>query len=440
MRFGARLSSLVVCFLLMLGGASAYRVTLSADVSAWPGIAESSLQALNAWLLGAELELDLDDGRGMAVLRTGDKPLFTMLTRDGSLTIDIPGALPATRFLLGDRPADALLPGLPADVPDIPRAWQAAKEAAGVFLPLLEPYGKPVRGGVSIRNAGTAKSRVEYALKPQEAQAVWDAALPRLPAIFTRLTGLAFTRAVSVKRYLDAQGADMGLQITGTAILNGVERRVTIYGGVSSKGGYASLRFPAVKGGDTLEIQVSLTFARDRLKGDWRLKSRESGATIEASGRVDLKITQEEGGKRLTGSVTARVRTKDTVDWALKPDLLLREGAAQGGIRFTQKKGGKVAREFGVQMTAASAVFPDEPAALAPVDASLMNGTDLAHLRLNIAAALTQPIRAFLLTLPLPQRLALLHDMGRTRRTEGDAVPALSAETFTVSDEPGILP
>ncbi|HSK69184.1 MAG TPA: hypothetical protein VLA21_07970, partial [Candidatus Limnocylindria bacterium] len=145
-----------------------YGVTLGVDLAAWPDLAPSSLDALRGWLSGASLSLHLREGdgaaEGVASLLRGNSEMFTLHARAGEVTLEVPGALPATRYILCETPISALLPGFNAALPDPALAARLAAEAAQALLPPLEPFGKAVKGGVSIRSVGTASSRVEYVL------------------------------------------------------------------------------------------------------------------------------------------------------------------------------------------------------------------------------------------------------------------------------------
>ena len=109
---------------------------------------------------------------------------------------------------------------------------------------------KAVKAGLSIPNVGRGVKQLTYALKAEEAQVWWAAegaallpALSRLLAAFppagdalgTGFEGLRFTRTLTLRRVLDAQGTELGLQLTGTLEAGGQARRLTLLLGQSDR-------------------------------------------------------------------------------------------------------------------------------------------------------------------------------------------------------------
>ena len=442
----------------------AYELRVTARADAWPDVAEETLAAAGEWLKSAALTLSVrktkDSETGLARLTGGGGTLFTLMaeTRGGQadMTLEVPGSLAATRYVgeEGLPPWQQLL-GMEPFLPDLAEAGDAVRDIAALSLPLLLPYEKAEKSSITIKNAGRGASQLVYALKADEAQALWEGAKPGLPAAlgrlfsavpqageaFTRaLETLSFTRAFTVKRILDAGGKDLGLQVTGTVETEGKARRLTLFGGRSGSGLYLSLKLPAARGGDTLEVQVSLATKSGSVKGDWRFKSVSGKETLEASGKVDLTESPEENGGRLQGKLTARLKlsgaAKRTVDYELTPDILFRLGEAEGTLGFRELEGRTVLRDLAFSLGLAPVDGLAGPTALSEVWLAQAGEEQTALSARQVRRSLMPALKDFLFTQPLPARLLVLHDFGRERRTDGESVEPIGGgpAQFTVTD------
>ncbi len=476
---GRRLLPIALSLLILTGAASAefstafsalrqayqsgqaYALRLNASVQAWPDVAPETLAALQGWLDTAQLSLSLQKQQGretaLARLSGNGQTVFTLMNRIGGdqadMTLEVPGSLAATRYVGTEAlPPWQYLLGTPR-LPDVDKATSTLDEIQALSLARLLPFEKAVRSGVSIRNAGRAASQLVYTLNASEAQALWEEAGPKLLPLLGRLaddlafssedfmmalSSLAFTRALTLKRYLNDNGSGLGFQITGTIQLKGQARGVTVFFGQSDRGLYLSLKSPATRGGDTLEVRVSLAYAAGRVQGDWRYKSILTGKKLEASGKVDLKNSPEGQGERISGSLTARLRFPDrTADLLLTPDLLLDGSGASGTIKYTEQAGKTVLRDLALSLDLSPVGEIRGPEALAEVRLEQAGAEQIALSAAQVRPALMPALKGFLFSLPLPVRLLVLHDFGRVRRTQGETVPLTEDgqnNQFTVTD------
>ncbi len=475
-----RLLSFVLCLFMAAGMASAefspavsalnqaylsgqaYALRLSVKALAWPDVSPETLAALQGWLDTAQLSLSLgkEEGRetALAQLSGNGQPVFTIMNRIGGeqadMTLEVPGSLAATRYV-GTKalpPWQRLLGALPR-LTDVSEAGSALKQIAALSLARLLPFEKAVKGGVSIKNAGRAASQLVYALKAEETQALWEQAGPELLPLLARLADelpflnegflhslgtLVFTRSFTLKRYLNGDGSDLGLQITGTMEFDGQARKLTLFCGQSDKGLYLSLKCPASRGGDTLEIQVSLAYAAGRVQGDWRYKTIFGEEKLEASGKADLKSNPEAAGERIFGNLSMRLKTPvRTADFLLTPDFRLKDGTAQGTLGYSEREGKSVIRDLAFTLDLLPAGEIKGPEALAEIHLDQAGGEQATLSAAQVRLALMPALKEFLFSLPLPARLLVLHDFGRVRRTQGESVAPLvdgQIYQFTVTD------
>lgn len=438
----------------------AYALSLSLGLFAWPDLSAQTLEALAGWLSGLRLKVLLKPGEGLAQLLEGDEVLLHLHTQEegelATMTLEAPGTLVATRYTATPaQPPWQLLLGSAQPLPDPASARQALLDIAAAAMPHLLAYEKAVKSSLSIKNAGKGASQLVYSLNLEQARGFWQAASPALlPALHSLILALAPQQAASlnpalsalevkgpltVKRILDKEGGDLGLQITGAAALSGQTRRLTLFYGQSESGLYLSLKLPATRGGDTLEARLSLLYQADSVQGDWRLKTVSGKERLDAEG--SLSLLRE--GARLSGSLDATLKVSGAEDfraqYRVEPDLLLADGQASGTLRFVELSGKTPRREIRLTLEGTAADALASPAALAEIVLLPADAQQIALETARLQAAAAGIWNRFLQTLPLPQRLLALHDLGRDRRTQGESVPVFNPDghSFTVEDGPG---
>lgn len=353
-------------------------VNLTAKLTAWPDLTDSSLSHLKA--LVEKLRLQLWFAAGAA-----DSSAQGRLSHDGQDWLDfstgnIQGlpyldlmagqTLPATRYLGSENsPPWQMLLGQGPFVPKPQQGRDALLSLWDAAYPLLAPYEKAVQTGITIKNAGRSKSQLVYALKASEAQAVWDGLVAGhqediklladslLPGEGARqlkdsLSSLTFTGTLTIKRFLDDAGVDLGLQITATLKTGEQTRRLTLFGGQSADGLYLSLKLPATRGNDTVEVQVSLSSKPGQWQGDWRSLVRTGKDSTTTTGKLALASKMQEDGEGLTGDLALTIRRsgsiRDTRNYAVTPNLVFAGGGVTGTLGFLEQAGKTVMRQLGL--------------------------------------------------------------------------------------------
>ncbi len=448
-----------------LENGGAYRLNLGADLRAWSDLDERSLAALGGWLKGTALELAiLQDGAQISQARMTDRgqELFLLQTaREPGLprlSLRAEG-MPAVTYLgSADSPPWQQLLGVNPLLPDPAGAETALKNIAAEALPHLLPYEKPVKTATTIKNAGRGASQLVYALKKEEALLFWQQAAPgllpgleallkallpwRADEISRDLGGLAPSGALTLKRILDKEGADLGLQLTGTLTLDDRNRRLTLFGGQSARGAYLSLKLPAARGQDTLEFQLSLAFSEGRLKGDWRFKEVTGKDAFSASGAIELRGLAEAEGECLTGSLTAKTSRnrngeRRRADYTLKPDVRFTGAWLSGTLEYFEEQDGRPSRALVLSLDGAPLETLDPMPVMSEINLSRADAGRLGLESARVRSALLPALKGFLLNLPDEIRYLVLHDLGRDRRAEDERTAPLQEESapFTVAQD-----
>ena len=443
----------------------AMALEVRAALYSWSALSPDSLAAVQEALNAAELKLQ-------AQKSSGQSASAMTLTHEGLELYRINESQDALRRLTQLMPQGTRYTSIPAQDPlglltgagpAIP--WESLLHVG--FLPslqdalqkvyaLIAPFQKSVQVSTSIKNVGTSRTRLEYALTREE----WTAMRPSIEMLLRGALepwlGQAPSQAIAAlrfeddgvfKRFMDEDGMDLGWQFTGRLSFGQDDtRRVTLFGGFrQDKGLYLSLKAPAVKGRNDLAFNLS---ARQSAKGskrslqaDYTFTSRLADVRLSAKGLIKLESADAPDGERISGSIrldstqtpgqTARLRI------TLKPELLLSDSRISGTLTLARELGSAadLALKLHLLLKPAEAVLPpDEKGA---IDLSALTPGELRQEQDIFLLALLDPLKGFLLQLPQNQRMQMLHDMGRVLRTSGDSVPPLpeaAAGPYIVSD------
>lgn len=426
----------------------ALALTLTARVDQAQDLSEKTMEALASLLPRTQLQLTTYAAGGeehmAARLTVDESPLMTFSLHQGP-----DDALAAVNGRAYAAPAGtdplAGLPGeTPFTLPPVPGAnW--ARAFSGDLPDLwakLDAYAQAEARSRTLKAAGTARRQVRYrptqeawaAAWPGIAQALTDALLAPGPAnALSRawLNSLRFDGPVDLRLFTARDETPLGWQFTGMVLASGyTPRKVTLLlSHAPDKGLHLSLRAKAPEGPDDLSLRLTLLEAREKdrgtLKGDaafqWRVdKQRDAG-----SARVHLTARDTQEGEAVGGVLSLDMPQRGSRPrrvTRLEPKLLLSEGALTGTVGLTQKEAGRDA--LSMTLNVHLRAQPHVEAGIPP-DAVRLKALDAAGLSREADAlqtALLQPLTALLLTLPEGQRLALIHDMGRTARTRGASV------------------
>ncbi len=445
----------------LLSGAGV-RLTLGARLAHLEDVSALTLEALQQLLPQAQLDLAFtgagQEEAAQGALALDGRPLLDYQARQGpdgsAVVINGQGfAAPA-----GQEPLEGLLTGGLA-WPPLPgaRAGQALSGALpGLFEGLAE--GKNLSQRRVIKNVGTAARQTRWQLTQEEWTAHWPAFLQALvegalspgPAA-GRLQGwlqqAAFEGPADLRLYTSREGAPLGWQFTGSLSAPGCSaRRVTLLTGWQGEAGlYISLKAPALEGRDSLTLQLSL---REKARKDGRALEGDAAwswrtGPVRDAGKARLALSSKDTpqGEVLSGTFTLdqpAVSGRPRRVLRLAPDLSWQGDALTGTVAVTRREGTRETLNLTVDISLASAFLIPPPLAQ-DVLAAHSAGETHAQAQARLTQALVEPWRQLLMTLPQDTRLALIHDMGRTARTQGDPVPPLPptpSESVNEEDTP----
>ena len=306
---------------------------------------------------------------------------------------------------------------------------------------------------LNIKNVGKAAKQIVYTYDKESAAALLpdlhtllDAPLeallkdtPYRDEFLAYWQNVGFAGTLTVKRYLDKEGADLGLQIT-VKVTNADEdkRSVTLYGGYQAgKGTYFSFACPAAKGNNNFQYTLSSKFEETAKKNTWTLSSAVKRKLDKKSYSVSTKLSLKNAvkdGEKITGTVET-VETKDgvktTTTWT--PTLIKDDTGLSGTVTVKQLN----ERATVYQLTATVRLDTDDAEAL-QADGEMLDLTGLSEKEREAAlkpAALkiTTAFIKKLSTLDETQRSLLTHFFRTDAWMNGETVPVL--ETNESSDE-----
>ena len=409
-------------------------LTLSAELSEWKELSAGSLPAFADWLKDASLRMVFSKaGHALLIDRLGEELLSLSETaREGKrlltledLGFESPGEEDPFSLLLGEEGPDF---GWLLQWPDASVLRDLPDKAIGG----LAPYAREVKRSAAVKNLGTSPRRLEYKLEPEEWNSLWPALKKELACVFRELPlnvsdtleTLRFEKPVTVKRLLDQQGEPMGWQMASTVLLpSGVSRKLSFTGGYAdNKGLYLNIKAPAVRGKDDLNLSLSAAFNERDVNADFSLVSRLGEERYSLKGSARLQLADTDSGERVYGGLWAEEKrgSESALRLTLEPDLVFAGGGARGKVRVLSERAGKTRLDVALNavMEKGDATLPAAPARIYDLRA------ELPQAREALSQALLPLVKKVLMDFPEPARLLLLHDMGRTLRTEGEAVPA----------------
>lgn len=225
-----------------------------------------------------------------------------------------------------------------------------------IFYSELAQGGKTTEAvkSLSIKNVGYAKKQTVYTYTTEEAAALLPilhelldgrleellANTPFREAFITYFNGMAFADKLVVKRFMDKDGNDMGVQATAKVVNaeGGDKRSVTLFGGYSAgTGAYLSFSCPAVKGDNSLKFVLSAAVKKTS-------KQATLTASVDVTRRVDKErytlATDVSLKNKLTDGETwlGTVKRSESVNgvqtaYTVTPALVLKDGALSGTVK-----------------------------------------------------------------------------------------------------------
>ncbi|MBO4924981.1 MAG: hypothetical protein J5472_00735 [Clostridia bacterium] len=430
-----------------------------------PDMGKDALAAVNGLLerLAFSVQAGEDAGR-IAVLSDGTEIFSAAVrSRDGyTLTAFGPEG---NAYLTGpgEKDALALLTGAgDADLPPV-LEWAGsypalAEKLFGVLGRNCAPRTEKQR--TSIKNTAGSAAFVTYAFRADAlTDEIWEEVLEEVLPLLRKTLGdredlyesaesvleeLIFSGGCTFKRFLDKDGADMGMQFTGTAAWRRDKRKVTLFFGYTpGKGGYFSLRLPAVRGENDLHIVLDYAEAAQGDARTWTLSAafertygeEKNAAKLDAA----LKSVDRDGGEEWTGRIAwSRTENKKRIEWTLTPRLVSDGETLTGAVGFARQEGKKdpAKGEITLQIRRGDAAgVPDA----APEDARDLRGMPEEEARAAVQAEWTYLARAaarLMKTLPEEERALITHALRTETWMYGpDASPLPEGDAWTVKEE-----
>ena len=422
------------------GGAEA---RLSLKLDSLSPLSASSLGVVNEWLERTEFRLGAGATSLMEIVMDGES-VFSVSQRyqqGNTLTSFGPEG---TSYLTSDANGD-MLSVLANDafiVPNLFRLPDAYAGMASAFYAQLETQAEPkrVKERTSIKSASASQSYVNYLLSESQMNEVWpallDTVLPALKAVLSDqpvlyaqaealLRGVSFSGECRVKRFLDKEENDMGMQFTGQAEKDGDKRKVTLFGGwTEDKGGYISLSLPAVSGKNNFKANLSVQLTEKgsqrtmALEGTYARKVGGINVSGDLNGTLKNKLT--DGGEAWTGKLTVSyTENKVKTAWTIQPDLAFTDEGLSGTVSLQRKTDGKASLKGSARLE----VKPGSPAPAPVSGAKDLRSAPPESIRAAAAGELT--LLAALLAdlfsgLGENERTHLLHDLRTDAWMNGD--------------------
>ncbi|MBR4359777.1 MAG: hypothetical protein IKP32_04090 [Clostridia bacterium] len=441
-----------------LSAADAVTLEMDGHMDALDGLADSSLDAVNSFLSRMHAEMTLNEGDGGYHLQVcvDGQPAFAVSSGTGPEGV-ITAFFPSGGVYRTEKDAPdalALLTGVEsADIRPL-RLAEAYRQAAPALFAALAEYAeaRPMKEKTSIKYAVSPPMYELYTFKDGALNEAWPHVaaqlIAALPSVLENraedqaraeelLRSLTFSGDCRVRRYLDADGQDMGLQFNGRAGPEGDMRKASlVLGFTPNTGGSLELSLPAVTGKNNLKITLAgrvtekngertLTLSASRVR-----KTRDSHES--ASLDMTLKNAMQDGREHWSGkgTLTLDAGTKKMV-WTWTPTLIYADDALSGDVAIQRKEGGKITLRGTVRVRLAKA----DPVAVphAEGDKVDLRGKDPERARAAVMAewpVLAGLAARLMATLPPDLRTRLTHDLRTDSWMTGPSVAPLEEDPF----------
>ncbi|MBE5786447.1 MAG: hypothetical protein E7324_02785 [Clostridiales bacterium] len=403
-------------------------------------LTETSLATMNDWLSRIRFRISGEENAARRLTRG-------QITLDGTeifcAAIQEQAAYTLTTFSPsgnayltgpGEKDALTLLSGEGMVLPELTMLSDLYLSWAPVLYPLLEEMVTPKisKSSTSIKNATASSSYINYTFKADEMNAAWPQILDTLLPLMKDALGdqpdwyrtaeeilpqLVFSGECRFKRFLDKQGADMGMQFTGNAALGNDVRKVTLFGGYTpDKGGYFSLSLPATKGKNTLKFTFSGKLTQKDTQRTLALESTYSRTldgesasfTLEGSLKNAIKTDKETWSGKIT--LTEKTGGVSSV-WTLTPALTFTDDGLQGEMALQQKQNKTTLLKAAVALSLRQGQPLDPPMPESAQDLRSLQEANARALVLPEMVPLTRALMLLIVQLPEETRNLLTHEM-----------------------------
>lgn len=415
-------------------------------------LSKSTLQAVNEWLAKSAVTAEGRLGGQMSAIRVTEdgKDVFAIATqpRDGGMVTAFKPS--GNAYLTGEdqKSAFEMLTGSSAFVPDLSQFPKLYEKIARVMYPVLESKteGKVKKSRTTVKNAAASTNYVDYVFKADEMNALWPevtaAVAPVIREFFQDqpdvaakveklLAELVFSGECRFKRLREKENGDMGLQFTGVAGRENDLRKVTVFGGYTAgKGGYLSVKLPAVKGKNNLTVQLSLSEGTTKagvhsLRADGSYKRRMDDVSESGALKASLRNTVKNDDEHWAGSVTvSQTKGGTKTTYTFQPDLKFTSEGLNGAVKVQRTVGGKADMKATVQVKLTEAAAAQLEEADTAQDLRGMSETEAQAAVREELPELVQVVARWMGELPEDVRTLMTHEL---RTDEWMAMTAVAA-------------
>ncbi|NLA53796.1 MAG: hypothetical protein GX858_05515 [Clostridiales bacterium] len=416
--------------------------SLSLDVKAqlksWKALSKDSLPAVSELLQDANMHLDFSKQSENLRLDHLGKTIFSLQQfknqEKSGLYLPLSGL--GFESVSGADPVD-LLPGKSEAVNLLLSALQidlhSFADLPQTAVLLMAPYGEMQQRRTDIKLVGTSKNLMQYKLTADQWQILWPYVLEKLnsllpaelPQVRDALELLRFEKPVTVKRYLDDAGAAMGWGVNANVLFSqGDERKLSLTLGHRAEEAFSlTLKAPAARGKNNLQLDLSYAIETKGPNALLRYETRLGSQNYLLKGEAAFKNDLTESTEHLRGTLWMEEKqgSEKASRLTLKPDLHLSGGRAEGTLQALHERGGKPELDVNFSL----ALFKGGLIEMVRPDKIYFLDTEPELAKAAISGVMLPLLRDILFLVPLPQRKLLLHDMGRTLRTQGELLPAI---------------
>lgn len=184
---------------------------------------------------------------------------------------------------------------------------------------------------------------------------------------------------------------------------------------------YLSLKLPAVRGSNNLQLVLSGSYKDDDLLLDGAFSRTQNKKTISADLQVSVNTADGANGRVI---LSARDDEGKKSALTLSPKLTQEENLLHGPMSLKWTQGSKTL-DMMLSVALSPAAKPKTPHFARTVDLDQLDAVGLAQEKEILNRALSGMMLSIVNRVPLEAQSVLIHDIGRSERTQGASVPVL---------------
>lgn len=325
----------------------------------------------------------------------------------------------------------------------------AVREAAGPVFSVIEKSAAPSKkqSETPVQMAASSPSYDLFKLSADDMNALWSEVLQSAWLCFYSdggetellfsLQQVCFTGDVSLKRLYTRQGEDMGFQLTGTGMVEGSERKITLLAGYTpGKGGSFTLTARALKGKEQIKLTATLKETlrdeKETYQYRWETNVSTGGETEKKTFSANLIKTPGESGHNLSGALEWAAGNETVL---VDAEVSLQESGGRFTLEITQKE--KKKSMLKARLEGNYAVGAEVPAAGWEQQISLEDCSDTEALQKLYPEnmVLMRALMYLMDDVPANDRWLLTHELRDETWHTGPVVPVYDAEDQWMVEE-----